>query len=84
MRRHDYIVEILGGATGANYALNYREFQGIQVPTARRIFAYDEKLHRVPEPLLVSIDVADAKFSNSFERHNHAHPSTMSVHGKAA
>jgi hypothetical protein len=67
MRRHDYTVEILGGATGANYALNYREFQGIKLPTARRIFAYDENLHKIPEPVLVSIDIADAKFSGSFE-----------------
>jgi hypothetical protein len=63
MRRHDYIVEILGGGTGANYALNYREFQGIKVPTARRIFAYDEQRQKMPEPLLVSIDVADVKFT---------------------
>jgi hypothetical protein len=67
MRRHDYTVEILGGATGANYALNYREFQGIKLPTARRIFAYDDKLQKVPEPVLVSIDVAQAKFGRSTE-----------------
>lgn len=30
MRRHDYTVDILGGATGANYTTNYRDFQGIQ------------------------------------------------------
>jgi hypothetical protein len=63
MRRHDYTVEILGGGTGANYALNYREFQGIKVPMARRIYAYDEKLQKVPEPLLVSIDIAHVQFS---------------------
>jgi len=63
MRRHDYTVEILGGATGANYALNYREFQGIKVPTARRIFAYDGQRQKIPEPVLVSIDVAEVKFS---------------------
>jgi hypothetical protein len=65
MRRHDYTVEILGGATGANYALNYREFQGIKLPTARRIFAYDQQLQRIPEPVLVSIDVAEVKFSRA-------------------
>jgi hypothetical protein len=84
MRRHDHIVEILGGATGANYALDYREFQGIQVPTARRIFAYDDKLQKVPEPLLVSIDVADARFSNLSQGQGRSPPSTASVHGKAA
>jgi hypothetical protein len=62
MRRHDYTVEILGGATGANYALGYRKCQGIEVPMRRRIYAYDEKFAKVPEPLLVSIDIAEAKF----------------------
>ena len=41
MRRHDYTVDILGGATGANYTTNYRDFQGIKMPTTRRIYAYD-------------------------------------------
>jgi hypothetical protein len=67
MRRHDYTVEILGGATGANYALNYQEFQGIKLPTARRIFAYDEQHQKVAEPVLVSIDVAQAKFGHSID-----------------
>ena len=26
MRRHDYTVEVLGGATGANYSTDYKEF----------------------------------------------------------
>jgi hypothetical protein len=33
MRRHDYTVEVLGGATGANYSTDYKEFQGIKMPT---------------------------------------------------
>jgi hypothetical protein len=84
MRRHDYTVEILGGATGANYALNYREFQGIMVPTARRIYAYDEKCQRAPDPLLVSIDVAHVKFSGSSERHALPPVSAIRIHGEAA
>jgi len=84
MRRHDYTVEILGGATGANYALNYREFQGIMVPTARRIYAYDEKYQKVPEPLLVSIDVAQVKFSGSSEIHALPPVSSIRIHGEAA
>src|ERR1700691_154246 len=63
MRRHDYTVDILGGATGANYPLNYRNIQGIQMPTARRIFAYDEERQKVAEPLLVAIDIAHLEFS---------------------
>ena len=41
MRRHDYTVEVLGGATGANYSTDYKEFQGIKMPTTRRVYAYD-------------------------------------------
>jgi hypothetical protein len=62
MRRHDYTVDILGGATGANYTTNYRDCQGIMMPMTRRIYAYDEALKKVPEPLLVSIDFNSMTF----------------------
>jgi hypothetical protein len=84
MRRHDYTVEILGGATGANYALNYREFQGIKVPTTRRIFAYDENLQKVPDPVLVSIDVANVRFSHRCAPLAQPPLSRVDMHGKAA
>jgi hypothetical protein len=61
VRRHDYTVDILGGSTGANYVLGYRDVQGIKLATARRIFAYDENHRKVAEPVLVSIDVAHAE-----------------------
>jgi hypothetical protein len=63
MRRHDYTVDILGGASGANYVFDYREFQGIKMPTRRRIYAYDENMQKVPEPLLVSLDFGKLTFS---------------------
>jgi hypothetical protein len=56
MRRHDYTVDILGGARGANYTTNYRDFQGIKMPTTRRIYAYDDAMQKIPEPVLVSLD----------------------------
>jgi hypothetical protein len=84
MRRHDYTVEILGGATGANYALDYRDFQGIKVPTARRIFAYDDKLRKVAEPLLVSIDVTSVKFSSASDRRAQTPLSKVDLYGQAA
>jgi hypothetical protein len=58
MRRHDYTVDVLGGATGANYTTNYKDIQGIQIPTTRRVYAYDENGQMIPDPLLVSIDIA--------------------------
>jgi len=59
LRRHDYTVDILGGATGLNYASEYREVGGIIFPTKRRIYAYEGDYQLVPEPLLVKIDIGD-------------------------
>jgi len=63
MRRHDYTVDILGGAPGANYTTDYRTFQGIKTPTKRCIYAYDDAMRKVPDPLLVSIDFSKLSFS---------------------
>jgi hypothetical protein len=57
LRRHDYTVDILGGATGLNYASDYRDVDGIIIPTKRRIYAYQGDYQLVPEPLLVKIDM---------------------------
>jgi hypothetical protein len=57
IRRHDYTVDILGGATGLNYASDYRDVDGIIVPAKRRIYAYEGDYQIVKEPLLVSIDM---------------------------
>ena len=63
MRRHDYVVDILGGATGANYPSDYQDVQGLKMPGKRRIFAYDEAGEKVPEPLLVSLDFSNFRFA---------------------
>jgi hypothetical protein len=59
LRRHDYTVDILGGATGLNYASDYREVSGIVVPTIRRIYAWEDDYQLVKEPLLVAIDMRE-------------------------
>ena len=59
LRRHDYTVDILGGATGLNYASNYRNVDGIIVPTKRRVYAYEGDYQLVKEPLLVAIDMSE-------------------------
>jgi hypothetical protein len=61
LRRHDYTVDILGGGTGLNYATNYRDIDGIIFPATRRIYAYTGDYQRVPEPVLVAIDITDVK-----------------------
>jgi hypothetical protein len=63
LRRHDYTVDILGGATGLNYASEYRDFDGIIVPTKRRVYAYEGDYQLIPEPLLVAIDIAEVTLS---------------------
>ncbi len=62
MRRHDYTVDILGGATGANYPSGYQDVQGLKLPIRRRIYAYDGRGLKVPEPLLVSLDFSALHF----------------------
>src|SRR5271155_5834236 len=59
LRRHDYTVDILGGATGLNYARDYRNVDGIIFPTQRRVYAYEGDYQIVKEPLLVAIDIAE-------------------------
>jgi hypothetical protein len=59
LRRHDYTVDILGGATGLNYASDYRDIDGIIVPTKRRVYAYEGDYQLVKEPLLVAIDMRE-------------------------
>jgi hypothetical protein len=59
LRRHDYTVDILGGATGLNYASGYRDVAGIIVPAKRRVYAYKGDYQLVKEPLLVSIDMGE-------------------------
>jgi hypothetical protein len=63
LRRHDYTVDILGGATGLNYASDYRDVDGIIVPTSRRVYAYEGDYLLVKEPLLVAIDMGEITLS---------------------
>jgi hypothetical protein len=61
LRRHDYTVDILGGATGLNFASEYRDVDGIIVPTRRRVYAYEGDYQLIKEPLLVAIDMGRIK-----------------------
>ena len=59
LRRHDYTVDILGGATGLNFASDYRNVDGIIFPTRRRVYAFEGEYQIVKEPLLVAIDMGE-------------------------
>jgi hypothetical protein len=63
LRRHLYTVDVLGGARGANYASEYRAVDGVMLSTQRRVFAYDDARQKVPEPILVSIDLSEIHFT---------------------
>jgi hypothetical protein len=62
VRRHLYTVDVLGGAQGANYASEYRAVDGVMIPTRRRVFGYDDARQKLPEPILVSIDLSEIHF----------------------
>ena len=63
LRRHEYTVDAMGGASGLNYAADYRNVDGIVVPTKRRVYAADANKRKIPEPVLVAIDSREISFS---------------------
>jgi len=63
LRRHEYTVDVLGEAQGVNYALDYRNVNGISVPMKRRVYAYNAAKRKIPEPVLVAIDIQDIAFN---------------------
>jgi hypothetical protein len=62
-RRHDYNIDIAGGAAGAHYISDYTEVAGIMVPTRHRIFPRSQDGQALSEPLMVSIDVSEIAFT---------------------
>jgi hypothetical protein len=62
LRRHDFTIDIVGGATGMLYATDYRDVDGIIIPTTRRGYAWQGDYQCIPEPLLVAIDMGEITF----------------------
>jgi hypothetical protein len=63
LRRHEYVVDVMGGARGLNYAYDYREVNGIKVPITRRVVGFDENKRKIPAPVLVAIDIREIAFN---------------------
>ena len=63
LRRHDYTVDILGGAQALNYASDYRQIDGIVFPATRRVVAYEGDYQPVMDPVLVAIDLKEIALS---------------------
>jgi len=60
IRRHDYVVDILGGSSAAHYSYDYIDVAGIKIATKRLVYALQEdNTPLLPEPLLVSIDLSE-------------------------
>jgi len=57
LRRHQYTVDVMDGASGVNYAEGYQNVDGILVATRRRVYSFDREFQKIQEPLLVSIDI---------------------------
>jgi hypothetical protein len=52
----------MGGSRGLNCAYDFREFDAIKVPTTRRVMGFDENKHKIPNPVLVAIDIRELVF----------------------
>jgi hypothetical protein len=57
IRRHDYNAEVAAGGPAAHYPSEYREFDGIMIPTKRRVYPLAEDGTANRDLLLVSIDL---------------------------
>jgi hypothetical protein len=62
VKRHDYDAEVIGAGPAAHYPAEYREFDGIMVPTRRRVYPIDADGSVNRELLLVSIDLDQVRF----------------------
>jgi len=62
LRRHEYRVDLLGGAPGLNYAHEFREVDGIMVAMKRRVYSFDADKRKIAEPVLVAIDIHEIAF----------------------
>ena len=64
LRRHDYTAEVFGGwARAAHYLSGHRPFDGLVVPTRRRVYPRRRDNRPRPFPTLVWIDVDDVRIS---------------------
>ena len=63
LRRLDYSVDLLGSGPAVHYPSDYREFDGIMVPTRRRVYARNPDGSPGLDSVSVAVDVTDVTFS---------------------
>lgn len=57
LRRHDYSVDIMGGTSSANYAVEPKAFGGLVFPTKRRVYAIGPDNRPLLGRVAVAIDI---------------------------
>ena len=63
LRRLDYSVDILGGGPAVHYPSEYREFDGIMVPTRRMVYVRNPDGSPQLDSVSIAIEVGDVSFS---------------------
>ena len=63
LRRLDYTLDILGGVPAVHYPSEYREFDGLLVPTRRRVHVRDPDGSPQRQAVWLAIDVSDVRFT---------------------
>jgi hypothetical protein len=62
LRRHDYTPEVINAGPAAHYVAGYREFDGIMVPTRRRVYRLGQDGSVARDSELVTIDIESVLF----------------------
>ena len=62
IRRLDYTVDVLGGSPAVDYPSEYRAFDGIMVPTRRRVYTHDRDGTLARDSPTLAIDLGGAAF----------------------
>jgi hypothetical protein len=63
LRRHDYFIDVAGDFPATQYVFDYREVNGIHLPTKRRAYKRSEDGSLMKEELMVYIDYSNIQFS---------------------
>ncbi|WP_216846993.1 hypothetical protein [Granulicella sp. L60] len=63
VQRHDYDVDIAGGSPAAHYTYEHQVVEGIVVPLKHRVLIRQPDNNALAEPLVVSVDLDEIRFS---------------------
>lgn len=61
--RLDYSADVSGGVPSAHYVSDYRDFEGIKIPTRRRAYRRNTDGTPIQDGVIVAIDIGNVRFS---------------------